>query len=485
MDHSRNDDDLERRLDEYYAYAQRPPTSTAIWTRLAPMLDDRPSDVAMNSWHAPASEMLIESPPTHGLSTGRQYVRHIWPLGAVIAALLLIALSVGIFAELGNQRGSHKTQLIATPASICDAHSIRADLPNDMTLNTITMTAPDEGWAAGKVGDSQNESGIILHYTNCRWSVSASGIAGYSIGAIAMASHDEGWAEGEGLSSNGDTQHVLLRYIHGRWEQMTLPTDLPAQTAQGQLAVSRGEGWVSYYMGYDTRKHEVWKLYHYSAGTWTQISLPPGLDALSSDFAAFPGTGIVSLGSDDAWPIAYNPSTGVSIPAHYHAGKWTTWPLQEGWNIGQIMMTSPIDGWAMGSSVTPVHPTNTPSISSALMLRFDGRTWTTVPLPDTIAIGTVSYGELSGSGDGWIFSMRQISSKTFEWPDSETVMSVYHYLNGAWQQVNWPFSDDTPLLVGTIERVANGDYWAIGQQNNVSSVLLHYANGQWTKYGQS
>ena len=246
MDHSRNDDNLERRLDAYYAHAQRPPASAAVWIRLAPMLDTKRSDVATNDWHAPTPEMLIDSPPAHGPSAGRQHPRRIWPLGAIIAALLLIALAVGIFAELGNQRGSHKTQLITTPASACDAHAIRADLPNDLTLNTITMTAPDEGWAAGQVGDSQNESGIILHYTKCHWSVSASGIVGYSIGAIAMASRDEGWAECEGSTSNGDLQHVLLHYIRGQWEQMTLPTDLPAQTAEGQLAMRRGEGWVSY-----------------------------------------------------------------------------------------------------------------------------------------------------------------------------------------------------------------------------------------------
>src|SRR5690349_7158480 len=112
---------------------------------------------------------------------------------------------------------------------------------------------------------------------------------------------------------------------------MTLPADLPTQTAHGQRAMSRGEGWVSCYVGNDARKHEIWKLYHYSVGAWSQVSTPSGLDALSSDFAAFPGTGTVSLGPDDAWPIAYNPSTGISIPAHYHAGKWTTWPLPEGW----------------------------------------------------------------------------------------------------------------------------------------------------------
>src|SRR5689334_21858905 len=132
MDHPRNDDDLERRLDDYYVHAQRPPTPTATWARLAPMLDDEPSDVAMNGWHALTPEMLIDSSPVRASSAGRQHPRRMWPLGAVIAALLLVALAVGIFAELGNQRGSHKTQVITTPMPTCDAHSIRADLPNVM-----------------------------------------------------------------------------------------------------------------------------------------------------------------------------------------------------------------------------------------------------------------------------------------------------------------------------------------------------------------
>lgn len=481
MDHSRSDDDLERRLDEYFAHAQRPPSTTAMWARLAPMLAGEPGDVATNGWHAPAPETPVDIPIARPAAARRRHTRHIWPYGAVIVALLLVALAVGLFAELGNQRGSHNTQIITTPPPACDAHSIHADLPKDLTLNTITMTSPDEGWAAGLVRDAQGESGIILHYTHCRWSVSASGISGWSIGAIAMASRDEGWAEGGRSSSNGELQQLLLHYIRGRWEQMTLPADLPAQTAQGQLAMSRGEGWVSLFEGTDYYKREIWKLFHYTGGTWTQISLPSGLDALSSDFSAFPGTGIVSLGPDDAWPLAYNPTSGVSIPSHYDAGKWTTWPLPEGWNIGQVIVTSPTDGWAMGSSVTPVHPTNTPSNWAAVMLRFDGHTWTPVPLPDDKALQTLSDGRLSGPGDGWIFTIKQISRMPY--PQLGTVTAVYHYLNGAWKQVNWPFVDDTPLLVGTIERVASGDYWAIGLQDGVS-VLLHYANGQWTKYGQ-
>lgn len=485
MDHPHDDDALERRLDEYYAHAQRPPTSAAVWMRLAPTLDDGPSDVATNGWHAPAPDMLTDSPPVRTSSSGRQHARHIWPLGAVIAALLLIVLAVGIFVELGSQRGSHKIQVTTTPAPACDAKDIRADLPHDMTLTTMTMTAPDEGWAAGNVQDSQNYSGIILHYAHCGWTVSASGIAGYSIGSVAMASRDEGWADGAGGTASGDLQHVLLHYIHGRWEQMSLPTDLPAQTAEGQLAMSRGEGWVSYYMGYDSRRHEIWKLFHYADGAWSQIPLPSGLSALSSDFGGSSVGDIVSLGPDDAWLLAYNPVSGISIPAHYHDGKWTTWPLPEGWDNGQIMMTSPTDGWAMGSSVTPVHPTNMPSKTAPIMLRFNGSAWTSVPLP---ANSSLTDGYLSNPGDGWVFTVKQLPRRSNGHIQPVTVTTMYHCLNGAWQQVNWPFANDAPLVVGHIERVANGEYWAIGQQtasdsNRGGSVLLHYVNGQWTKYG--
>src|SRR5690242_2215416 len=106
MDHSRSDDDLERRLDEYFAHAQRSPTPAAIWARLAPILDDEPGNVAANGWHTPAPAIQIDSPPAHAPLARRQRPRHIWPFGAVIAALLLVALAVGLFAELGNQRGS-------------------------------------------------------------------------------------------------------------------------------------------------------------------------------------------------------------------------------------------------------------------------------------------------------------------------------------------------------------------------------------------
>jgi hypothetical protein len=149
------------------------------------------------------------------------------------------------------------------------------------------------------------------------------------------------------------------------------------------------------------------------------------------------------------------------------------------------MMTSPTDGWAMGSSVTPVYPTNTPSKWAPIMLRFNGSVWTSVPLPDN---SSLTGGYLANPDDGWVFAVKQVPSRSYTYIQPMTVTAAYHYQNSAWQQVNWPFTDDAPLVVGPIERVANGDYWAIGQQtgpdsNSSGSVLLHYVNGQWTKYG--
>ncbi len=483
MDQQHDDDMLERRLNEYYAHAQPGPAPTATWARLAPMLDQAPSDIATNGWRATIPDRLMHTSLTPAATGGKPQTRRIWTLGAVFAALLLIALAVGIFTELGNQRGSHKNQVITPPAPTCSAKSISADLPNGLTLHTITMTAPDEGWAVGNAS-SVSSAGIILHYSQCRWSVAASGFSGFDISAIAMASPNEGWAEGGSL--NGDMKRLLLHYSNGHWEQMAIPIELPAQTAQGQLAMRRGEGWVSYFVGTDADKHEIWRLYHYANGTWSEIPAPSGLDPLSSDFAAFPGTGIVSLGPDDAWLLAYDPITGVSIPAHYQAGQWTTWQMPAGWNIGQIMLSSPTDGWAMGSSVNPVYPTNTPAKYAPIMLRFDGHAWTPVPLPVDQAL---LYGWLAAPGDGWVFAVKQNPRSSGSVLGTETVTAVYHYLNGIWQQVNWPFENGAPLLVGAIERASNGDYWATGLQsdptsNKSGSVLLHYANGQWTKYGQ-
>ena len=138
----------------------------------------------------------------------------------------------------------------------------------------------------------------------------------------------------------------------------------------------------------------------------------------------------------------------------------------------------------MGSSVTPIYPTNPPSTWAPIMLRFNGSAWNSVPLP---ANSSLTGGYLTTPGDGWVFAVKHLPDRSNGYIQPMTVTAVYHYLNGAWQQVDWPFTDDAPL-VGPIERVANGEYWAIGQQaksdsNTGGSVLLHYVNGQWTKYG--
>ncbi len=472
----RNDvdhDALERRLEDYYDHASQPPTPSTTWANVAARLEAEPLEMSseVDPYLRPASTQRTRRP------------RALPAAGALVAALLLTALAGALFAELGGRR-TNQTNPAETPQVKATA-TVQDDIPAGAYLYTLTMTSPDSGWAAGYV----NGAGLILQYSHSHWHVAASGFTGYALDTIVMASPEEGWAEGRPIE--GGTGLLLLHYVGGHWSKMPLPSQLPAQTARGQLAMHQGSGWVVVYLSTGERKNDIFGLYHYANGAWSEIPAPAGVTIFGSDITPSRDGGVISLGPDDAWVVASKFANGVdNFVAHYHAGTWTTWPLPTDWSVGQITMASPTDGWAVGHVEGP---SNIDRDTELLLLHFNGHTWTRAALPPEpgTKYSSYKYGFLTAPGEAWAF--RKVQPSHLPSPAASVVWSTsgaYQFRQGVFRQTAWPYTGDASLGVASVAQVAPNDYWFLAYYeyqtaDRKGSVLLHYQDGVWSAHGTS
>lgn len=146
---------------------------------------------------------------------------------------------------------------------------------------------------------------------------------------------------------------------------------------------------------------------------------------------------------------------------HYTGGRWVEVQTEIHAWISAIKMLSPTDGWAVGTDV----------------YHYDGVTWREVKLPVMTqfnAIDVVSPNDIWLAGDGkWTGS-----------PDGNT--TILHYDGSAWTQQATPRLGDF-FSISSLSMVSAQEGWAVGSAQvsgdkgyyPPTGAILHYMNGTW------
>ena len=197
--------------------------------------------------------------------------------------------------------------------------SLNLYIKDSLSLYSLSMVSPTEGWAAGTLippspasYPTTAPSGVILHYTDGQWSIGDQ-ISGATVQAVSMASADEGWAAG-----HTDT--------------------LTEITVDGQLA------------SVDTTAP---LLLHYAGGQWVKA---PNPDYTGSQGDSFGNVFLAS--ATDGWLTAGTDAlSNTPILLRYNGAQWqqVSTPVIKGvrfYNIFDIAMTSAREGWAVGASTS-------------------------------------------------------------------------------------------------------------------------------------
>ena len=401
-----------------------------------------------------------------------------------VAALALIALIVGVFwvaPHAPRQRGR------TGAPSDCLSSGASATAPSQpYILNALAMTSATDGWAVGAYenADSASGNGLIMRYSKCHWAPVTLSLPNVVLEAISMDSPTDGWAAGENVKTNKLT---LLRYSAGAWRAVTPPAAPKTDGAASRLLdmTSPTEGWLvvvgpgSVGNGYVAAYAQT--IFHDSQGAWSAIDCPlPMIDA------------ITSAGPDDLWVAgrafgATGKETTQSF-AHYQHGHWSVMAQPSGLITLRLAATSPTDVWASGIDVQ----------GFPVVAHYDGASWQDVPQALPPSMGHVPGIVVKlADHEGWAYTI-QPGAKTapMESIPELSVTRVWRETAGQWQALSWRYTDIQQIDAWT--SLPNGEIWAVGsyrvpgtptplpgggstRSDYTYSVLLHYANGVWTR----
>ncbi|MDE3229899.1 MAG: zf-HC2 domain-containing protein [Chloroflexota bacterium] len=423
-----------------------------------------------------------------------------WLSGA--AAVIIVALLASAFLALPHLRGDigqGSAPARSWPTGVtraCPAGSA-AKLPANAYINDLAMTSADGGWAVGGIADGQGMTAraLLLRFSDCHLAPYALDLSDVHLDSISMDSPMDGWAVG---NNNTTLMPALLHYSAGAWKQVALPRQAPVQGSFDMVRMrAPGDGWIIMNGVKNSQGLLSYELLRYTDGSWSSFPCP--LPVISD---------VAPVGPNDIWVTgldSLNGDAGAVRFAHYHDGQWTVMPQPTGAGLNDLRVISPTDIWASGDNVK----SQVNGYAYPFVAHYDGATWQAAPqaIPPDAGSGEQLF--TLGDGAGWAFRItvtqhdqapqNQATPQDFT-PDTTLVTGVSREAGGKWQVIGWPFKDI--VLVRTLTSGSAGDIWAVGTVGKYvtwsvpngngghsggggfvgHSVLLHYANGVWTRY---
>ena len=218
----------------HQADAQTPEASaqsaSGTWATIqARMLSESPFTIGVYS----VSDSEFDSPRTEGTTpvaspppTQPSLVRRRIPTGATatVAALLLVALAIGLFGLHSRATGS------ATVVNGVRTPTHSPTQPPDAGIVDVSYwgsdaLSPTDAWAVGFGRENSDYTGVISHFDGKQWQVDKNAIfAASTLYGISMDSATDGWAVGSRTidSKSGAVVPFLAHYTQGHWGTQTL-----------------------------------------------------------------------------------------------------------------------------------------------------------------------------------------------------------------------------------------------------------------------
>lgn len=383
---------------------------------------------------------------------------HRRPYPFIAAALLVALMGVAIFGVLSG-RGRPNTIPGSGPGNTTPAPTVsnasgtpqpmgtvttaidpKTGLPVDGFLSDVQFRAPNDGYAVGTSASGT----LILHYDGQRWNVVPQGVVNGGLAGVAIVSASDVWAVGY----NG-TKPLILHLSNGGWQQINVPF-------QGSLEkvrmISPNEGWM---LGQSEGGGPF--VVHYNQGQWSTLNLSGTNGA--NDFH-----GLTALSANDVY------ISGYGTVLRRQNGGWNAVLTGAPGNLLAIALISPTDGWAGGAG-TPPGKRASGFGGVPMLYHYDGTTWTRAPTSFQGTAGNIYALAFASVTAGWAVGDVP-GTQTNPTPNS-TPATPYPSTPYPIGTPATPYPTPTPNPPGV---------QANPTSNN--SLLLGYANGQWTPAAQ-
>jgi hypothetical protein len=374
----------------------------------------------------------------------------------------------------------------ATPAPCNQATQWNPPAGN-IGLDDLSMDAPGDGWAVGALigafGSSPEPAGVIFHYTHGQWQRLPQTYPGAELATISMDSPDDGWAASTYGMTASPTRDLVLHYTGGQWRQVDIPALDQALIGPPGTLSGAAIQWMSVRMfGPDVGWIFAWTnsqrnpqnpasraavvILRYEGGMWTPIPAPAVNDTTEMFWLSAVSANEAWLGATD-----YGSNGQTTLFAHYMNGAWSIWPQTFVGVTEHISMVSPTSGWAFDGDAS----------GDVGLLHFNGSSWAPVTAPFDAAherLTVVKDVYTAPDGATWFTAY------------SHHAMALEQYANGRWSQLDWPYAEMAPTVLGAD---GSGSLWGIGDISHTrgcapllvtatpQGAFLHVVHGRWTR----
>jgi hypothetical protein len=213
---------------------------------------------------------------------------------------------------------------------------------------------------------------------------------------VSAASAGDVWAVGVALRPGGPARTLVERWQGEEWRKVPSPGRRPGGSfLNAVVALPASDAWavgMSRSPGGPART----LILHWDGRRWAITRSPnagPGDNALES---------VAAISARDAWAVGYRDAGGAyrSLVEHWDGDRWTVvrLPRLGGLSDGLNAVDAAASGvvWAVGGWTGARGP------SQPLVLRLDGRSWSSVPAPASLHSATLNGVAARGRGGAWV-----------------------------------------------------------------------------------
>jgi hypothetical protein len=347
----------------------------------------------------------------------------------------------------------------------------------DGTLEAVAATSAADAWAVGDLG--QENKPLIVHWNGSEWrSVRTGAPADTLLHAVAASSPGNAWALGEPYRTNSSGSKPVILHWNGRaWRQVPSPAPSGAGLASVS-ATSSADAWIVgfYFASGDWSVGSTRPLaLHWNGSVWRRVPLPLPAGAAAEL------TGVSATSASDAWAAGSFLSSGTSRVAgfvlHWDGSSWSRVPSAPA-SAGEpvaIAATATDYAWLADSATA----TETDWPGGRVAGLWNGRDWTTVPIP---LVQTHNEGRgglvsaLAASGRvAWMAG--DYCTDPTSCGNGQLLPLLLRWTGDAWQPTPPPANDIT-IFGLAVTSATNA--WAVGYLAPRTTLILHWNGTKWS-----
>src|SRR5215469_2394454 len=286
---------------------------------------------------------------------------------------------------------------------------------------------------------------------------------------VSVASAGDVWAVGVAVPSSGPARTLVERWQGRSWHTVPSP-DRPSGGSflNAVVALSASDAWavgLSRSPGGPART----LIMHWDGRRWA-ITASPNAGLGDNSLVS-----VAAASARDAWAVGYRDASGVyrSLVEHWDGYRWTVARLphlgSRGNGLNAVDATASGVVWAVGGSAGARGP------SQPLVLRFDGRSWSSVRAPASLRSATLNGIVALGGRGAWVVGATRSGG-------GDRAFSL-RTEGRNWRLVPIDVAAGLSVDLNAMWAAAPGNVWAVGSSFDgrwFRPLVEHGVGGRWS-----